>query len=485
MFANQTRFHKAAWFVFAGALLLRLYRLDLPFLEPYNSLTRQVVSGMMSRNFYLHGFRFWYPELDQGAGPYLFNAEMPIGPYIAALLYALTGGVHEWADRLVSVCASMALLGFLYAFAKRAYGAPTALWTLVFAAFSPLGVAFSRAAQPDMLMLAGSAGGLYFFYLYFEMKKTRYFVFSALMTFLAVASKAYTLYLFLPLLVMAWSYQGKKAISDPKNYFYAAFVLTTLVWYGYMWNQGKTQALYYDTIQLNRGVPFKKLSDLFSMAYFGLLGKIFFAHILTLSGTILFFIGFLTRSGKKEDRFFYAWFAAVAFFLMVTWRIVLRNPYYELALLPPAAVFMGRGFAVLRPRFFLAAVLLAAFLFNGLYFYRGLYFLPPERQALLAVGAAAERYTEPDKLVIASYEASPALLYYCNRRGWEFDASRGIDVLAADLEKKRDQGARFFVTPLGYLSKVNPVFEAYLRGRFGVVHEAAGHLILDLEKGAV
>src|SRR3989338_8211507 len=97
-------YKKASIYVFFLALLVRVFYLNIAFVEPYNNLTRQTVVGMVARNFYQHGFNFFYPELDDnGTGPYLFNAEMPLYSYIMAIGYWLAGGVREWVARSVSV----------------------------------------------------------------------------------------------------------------------------------------------------------------------------------------------------------------------------------------------------------------------------------------------------------------------------------------------------------------------------------------------
>ncbi len=493
MSSHETSLKRIVLFIFSGAFLLRVFHLNLPILEAYNNLTRQAVSGMIARNYYRHGFCFWMPELDQGAGPYLFNAEMPIGPYLTAVLYWLLGGVHEWAARLVSVCFSMAMLWFLYAFVKKVYGKAQAAIATGFAAVSPLCLAFSRALQPDILMLAGSAGGLYYFYRYFEEKKSRHFIFSVLLTTLAVASKAYALYLFLPLIAIAWCAQKRRLLQDPKNYFYAFIVLLTLFWYGFMWVQGKTQHLYYDTIRYDRGIAYQSFLELFSAGNIGIFLKIFLIHILTPAGAILFFIGFVRRSTKKEDLIFYAWFGAVFLFLLVTWRIVLRNPYYELPLVLPAAVFVGRGAMVIlalkdgpfgRCRGILIACLVVIAIPSLLYFYRGLYSLPPERNAILAAGKAAQAKTSPDELLIASYEGGPALLYYCDRKGWELDLSGSAGDPVDKLEALRNRGASAFVTIKKNLEHATASFEAYLRSHYSILEENEDYILFHVKAGA-
>jgi 4-amino-4-deoxy-L-arabinose transferase-like glycosyltransferase len=386
----------------------------------------------------------------------------------------------------------MVMLWFLYSFVKRSLGALQAVFALGLAAFSPLSVAFGRAVQPDMMMLAGSVGGLYYFYRYFEERKTQFYVLSVFLTTLAVASKAYTLYLFLPLIVIAWGYQGKKAFMDFKNYFYALIVLLTLLWYGYMWYQGKAQHLYYDTIRYNRGVDCRTFLDLFSATKVSLFLKIFFIHILTPGGTLLFFIGLFRGAQKKEDYTFYSWLTAVLLFILVTWRIVLRNPYYELALLPPAAVFVGRGAETLlqwrrgffrRHRALLAAMLAVAIVPIVFYFYRRLYYLPDDRLSIVAAGKAVQEHTRKDELVIASYEAGPALLYYCDRKGWELDLSGSVADPAAMVEKFRAQGASVLVTTKMNLAGKAVPAENYLRSRYPVMIENSDYIIFRLKSG--
>lgn len=477
--------------VVAVALAVRLYNLNITYLEPYNNVTRQTVVAMIIRNFYHNGFHFMYPEIDlNGNGPSLYNAEMPVYSYLMALLYRWTGGIHEWAARAVSVFFSMGTLFFLYRLLKRIADSRLALFALFFAALSPLNVALSRSIQPDTTSLFASMGALSMFYDYCLTNRKRFLVISALFFWLAIASKVYALYLAVPLLALAWETQGARAFSDIKNYIYAAISLSALFWYVYMWQQGQTQALYYSTIDYNRGPAYHHVWELFSSHYLLRFIKVFFIHVLTLPGLVLFLAGFVPSFRDKNENFFYIWFASVFLYLVIFWRISIDHSYYQLPFVPVVSYFVARGaqrildhswWRVLPGKKVWVSIFWACVLGSTLYFYRGLYFLPDRLKAVVHAGALVRELTPKDSLVIAAFETGPAQLYYCDRKGWEFNIRNNDETeLIRDFDSLKKKGASFFVTADRDVLKTCTRFNQYLRDRFKILKETDEFVIFRL-----
>ena len=55
---------KTFWLVIGLAIFLRLWNLNLPFVEPYNSMTRQSMVAEIARNFYEHDFNFDFIDIN-------------------------------------------------------------------------------------------------------------------------------------------------------------------------------------------------------------------------------------------------------------------------------------------------------------------------------------------------------------------------------------------------------------------------------------
>lgn len=477
--------------IFALAIFVRVYHLNVPFVEPFNSISRLSNCASVARNFYTNGFNFFYPEIDEnGPGPYLLNAEMPTNTYLAALAYALTGGVHEWAARAVSVLFSLGSLLILYLFVRRLSNERVALFALALAALSPMNVALARSIQCDTTMVFAGLAALYFFYRFCETGRWVHFLGSAFAMALAVGTKIYALYLFIPILYLAWEREKWAIFRRPRNYFYCFLVSLTLIWYFYMWKAGEGQQLAYSTFGYPEGLVQGRWGfiKLFWMPYVKMPILALAAHILTPVGIVLFACGVL-KNTFKSHRFAWVWLFSVIFYLLVMWPMVVMHPYYLLPAIPPIAYFVGLGaerillnsrFAFVKRAWFWLPIC-ALELFCLTYYYRLLYFIPKDRAAIVQGGKATDTLIPKDSLVIASWGESPIQLYYCNRRGWSFGLDRPDgNGLIESLEEKRSRGADYFMTTtLDRLHKL-PLFESYLRSRYSVVEENGEFILFDL-----
>jgi hypothetical protein len=227
---------------------------------------------------------------------------------------------------------------------------------------------------------------------------------------------------------------------------------------------------------------------LFSPTYMKLPGKAFFAHILTPLG--IFFAAFgLPGIRLKAERFIWVWLFSVVFYLLVMWPTAVIHPYYMLAIIPPLSFFVGQGAknVFLNPNlafkkhawvwvFFCLIELISL----G-YYYRLLYFIPPDRQAIVTAGKVTDTLTPKNSLVIASWGASPIQLYYCNRKGWVFDLNQpdGQAVIDA-FESLRGKGATHYVTTTLNELRQLPQFEKYLRSHYAMLKETDEMVIFDL-----
>jgi len=488
---------KITLLVFLLALSVRVFHLDIPFVEPYNNISRQSMCASVARNFYEHGFNLFYPEVDEGgAGPYLYNVEMPIYSYLMAIGYKLAGGVNEGVARSVSIFFSMALLLFLYLLIRRVGGErreQLALYGLIFASFSPLGVALSRSIQPDITMLSATVGALYTFYRYCETKRIRFYLSSMLMMTFAVLTKAFALYLFLPIIYTAWIFQGKALFKDFKNYLYAGVVSLALLWYVYMWAMGKAAQLPYDPYIYERGqmAVHSSYLKLFSFSALKLPVKILLVHILTPLGVVGCLAGICKRVSDKKQGVFYVWMLSVVIYLLFLWPTAMEHPYYFLPLIPIFAFFFALGMdrllnSTMTSKFVRSPLVIvpviALQIFWAGYFYRLLYFIPEERQAIVKTGQLADALIPKEDLVIASWGASPIQLYYSHRKGWALNIQDADGAhLIKLLEDYRQEGAAWYITSKTSEIPRNPVFVQYLRDNYTVVQDTDTSLIVNLK----
>lgn len=477
---------------FALAIALRVWSLNLPFIEPYNNISRQAIVASVAYNFYEHGFNFFYPEVNEkGRGPYLYNAEMPFYSYLMALLYRLAGGPQEWAARLVSVFFSTITLLLVYLFARRLYGENFALVAFLFVALSPLGLAISRSIQPEATMVFASTGAIFLYYFYSVTRQLRYFIGSALCLFLAIGTKFFNAYAFIPIFYIAWHRNGQRIFFEGKNYIYVLVACLPLVWYFFMWRAGLEMDLPY--------LPYRYLTPGFHAEdaltesfplwpYFLKTTKVFLLHLLSPLGAFLFFVGVFRKPRTFEDRLLWVWLVSVVVVLIAGWKTVIQHPYYEVSLVPVCGFFVAKGFCAVAKRwqgikkpFFLVPLILLE-IASLFYYYRGLYVIPSERMAILEAAHAVESMTPKESLLLASYETGPVQLYYAHRRGWTFNVATGgsDETLVRELEIRRSEGAEYFVISSKYDFISKRGFEKYLRKNYAVMAESPGFALFDL-----
>lgn len=473
--------------VFALAALVRVYSLDIPFLEPFNNMSRQSMSASVARNYYERGMNLFYPELDEnGTGVSLYNVELPLNAYLMAAAYGVIGGAREWAARGVTVAFSLVFLLALYFLVRRAEDGETALGALGLAAFSPMVVALSRSVQPDMPMLALGTAALFFFYGYSKSDNKLLLAASAAALFGAVLLRIFALYFFIPILYLAYEKDGARCFRMPRYYFAGLAAASALVWYAYMFKMGQSLDLIYQVYS-----PALATSGVGALGpkNFVLPAKAVLLHLLTPLGAAVCLAGLF--GGGKARRFFFAWLLGTAFYLFVMFRAASMHPYYFLPLAPPLAYFFGRGIHfVLRKASrkavapYLAGFLTLLFCINVYYYYEKLFFVPEDRMAVVEAGKAVDDLTPIDAVVVASYGHGPIQVYYNHRRGWTIDlAAKKDDAgLIEELQGRLRQGATHYMTSTPTALDARPGFRDYLNNNGRAVVITPRYVIYELDK---
>ncbi|MBE7560627.1 glycosyltransferase family 39 protein [bacterium] len=224
----------------ALALGLRFYRIDAPLTDHH--YWRQVDTAAMARNFAEGNLNILHPMLDwQGPHGYA-EVEFQLYTWLVAVIYRWVG-VHEVWGRLVSVAFSMAGLWLLFDLARRALSREAGLGALALGATAPLAVFFGRSFQPESAMASFSMLAIYGAWRHSEEGGLRWFWVSALATSLAILLKLPSLYLGLPLLVLAWWREGGRFLLRPRWWAFAAIALVpAALWYPWAHELGKESA---------------------------------------------------------------------------------------------------------------------------------------------------------------------------------------------------------------------------------------------------
>jgi hypothetical protein len=137
--------------LFTGALAVRLYRLDAPPLDIHP--TRQYHSALIAREMYLQAVDAPRFQQELAAASSEASIEPPINEWLSVRGYVITGQENLAIPRLISI--SCWLLGgvFLFLTARRLAGLDEAVFAVGYYLFMPYAVRFSRAFQPEPMML--------------------------------------------------------------------------------------------------------------------------------------------------------------------------------------------------------------------------------------------------------------------------------------------------------------------------------------------
>jgi 4-amino-4-deoxy-L-arabinose transferase-like glycosyltransferase len=451
------------------AVVVRLIGIGQPFIDVWS--WRQSDVAAIARNFLENGFHIGYPQIDwAGTAPGYVGTEFPILPFVAALCYRITG-VQEWIGRIQGVIFFAAALPFFFLLVRRIFGEVVAIWAAFFYAFAPLSIVASRAFMPDVPSLSLALAGIYFVLLWLERNDRRALIGSALLISLSFLIKLPTAIIGVPLLYLAVAavYDHRNSSGDAvgghrpplqsllTNWQLWVFALITLVpsaiWY---WHAHRIAETFYP-YHFFGGGGFRIMN---AEWYWKIAGETVRSSLTPVLSALAVAGAFVARRGKNT-RIFHWWLAAmVAFIFFAGWGN--RHPWYQLPLVPIAAVFAGCACqwvaSRLQPhRAILAAasvLLVSAFGISS--YHSALPLYRPAAAELRNLGLELKEATTPNALIVAADGGDPTVFYYAHRKGWHLPEDglyqgNPLDSaqLIANLEKLRNRGATHLVFYFG------------------------------------
>src|SRR5438034_2694277 len=179
------------------AVAARLILINQPFVDDWS--WRQSDVAAIARNFFEHGFRFGYPQIDwTGGSAGYVGTEFPILPFLAAICYKFAG-IHEWVGRSQSVIFFAISLPFFFLLVREIFGGNAAIWATFFYAFAPLNVFAGRSFMPDVPSLSLEIIGLYFFLRWLCHRKMAPFYLAAIAISLSILIKVTSIVIVAPI----------------------------------------------------------------------------------------------------------------------------------------------------------------------------------------------------------------------------------------------------------------------------------------------
>lgn len=430
------------------AVAIRFIALDQPFVDEWS--WRQSDVAAIARNFSQNGFHFARPQIDwAGNEPGYVGTEFPLLPFLAALVYRWVG-IHAWVGRVQAVLLFTASLPFFFLLVRKLLGGASACWALFFYGFAPLGIMASRCFMPDIPSLSLSIIGLYLFLRWTETSRPHLLLSAAAAISLAILIKVPTALIGVPLAVLAFERFGFSALRRPALWLFGAIaLLPSLAWY---WHAYRIAEEFYPYHFFGAGGI-----QLEPFAWYWRIARLTVSSSLTVILVALAAAGLFFGKKETSPRLFRWWGGAMIIFIIVV-GYGNRHPWYQLPLVPIAAVWAGRFcgaaqlFVLTRPLLRVGSV---AFLlgFCVLSYTKTKLFYRESAADLRLLGLELKASTPADSLVVAADYGDPTVFYYAERKGWHFLEKSGMynghptvsaDAIT-DLESLRERGATHIV----------------------------------------
>jgi len=449
---------KIAILLWIFAVAVRLILIDQPYVDYWS--WRQSDVAAIARNFFEHGFRFGYPQIDwAGNSAGYVGTEFPILPFLAAICYKFAG-IHEWIGRSQSVIFFAVSLPFFFLLVRGIFGSSAATWATFFYAFAPLNVFAGRSFMPDMPSLSLGIIGLYFFLCWLGDGRPAPLYLSAIAISLSILIKATSVVIAAPLasIVVGRLCQPRRpsgfTVKRPAMYrgmaaFAAIAVLPSVAWY---WHAHQIAEQYYPHHSFGAGGV-----RLESFSWYWEIAQQTATSSLTPLLALMALTGLFVAPRGKYGCLFDWWLVAMVLFV-VTVGYGNRHPWYQLPFVPIAAAFAGAACAFFGSKISsrvaavtLSILLAASFAILAFFYVRPLY--ESSAAQLRDAGLELKKITTTNALIVAADMGNPTIFYYANRKGWHFLEQRGIyggtpknsQQAIADLERLHRQGATHLV----------------------------------------
>jgi hypothetical protein len=493
---------------------LRLLYITSPLLDAHR--WRQIDTAVMARYFYEDSLNPLYPQVNWGGPRGYVESELPLVPFIAALLYHLFGPDDMWG-RATSVAFSAGLILLVYLLVRDVRDAAAGRAAAFLVAVSPGAVYYGRTFMPDTAMLCLSVGALAGFVRYLQNGSRRALGWGSAALALAILVKLPAILVLLPIVVAALQARGRAALGDRRLWIAVTVpLIAAAAWYTHAYFIFRQTGLTYGILaHPARTYPlviapgpwpdvFSKWSTAALLTggefYRELLHRIVRVH-LTPIGLAVALVGVLTWRGRWS-LLPAAWLAAMGAFIFIAGYGHLAHDYYQLPLVVIGAMYFGVVAAPLFDGAWIrrcigagwwapaaSAALVAAM---GLLMFREsgvvrTHFRPTRLDTEMSrAGQAIDRAIgDPDALLVVVDDygvTSPVLLYLAHKRGWSFGPA---DLTPSTIVGLRRFGADYFATTeWNRLERRNPVLADYLSGHRRVALEGApaGTVLVDLRQ---
>src|SRR5437763_3535478 len=341
------------------AVAVRLILINQPYVDHWS--WRQSDVAAIARNFSEGGFRFAHPQIDwAGNATGYVGTEFPILPFVAAICYQFAG-IHEWIGRSQAMIFFAVSLPFLFLLVREIFGSTAAIWATFFFSFAPVNIFAGRSFMPDVPSLSLAIVGLYFFLRWIEDRESVSFLLAAITISLSILIKVTSIVIAAPVLYLAVAAGHERRRNKERRFpkppgrsgdrpslnfrahraplqwlalFLAIAIVPSAAWY---WHAYQIAERFYPHHFFGAGGI-----RIESFSWYWHIARQTFASSLTPLLSVMALVGlFVPQSrDRRYSRLFHWWLAAMIVFIVVV-GYGNRHRWYQLPLVPIAAVFAG------------------------------------------------------------------------------------------------------------------------------------------------
>jgi len=424
-----------------AGLAAHLLLLHEPLLE--GAAGKQTHAAMIARNLYRGRGDVLRPIVDDIGSPGYFVKEVPALPAAAALLYGATGKVEEGYGRLLSVLAWLAGTPVLLGLLRRRGAATEALVAAVWWIVAPLAFVYARAFMSDAAMVTASIASLLALMRWRERPGTARAATVAVLVAVALLLKPHAAFWLGPaaLLVVVNGGGTPRPSHRDRRVLAGAATLAVAVagsWYLHAASVHRT----YPAAGATRLDGWFDLPSLADGALYAEIVRQQLWMVFTPLGALVAALGVVLRPRpwRLVELALLAWGGGVLLQCLVfNTRMFDANArgteYYQLAMVPVAALLIGRGVAALlerlatrtsAPHAALAGGILLLLTIGAAREIAAALELPERYGRILDDCARVRELTNPRDELFVLADRGGTILYYCDRRGSTFVPARAV-----------------------------------------------------------
>lgn len=468
-------------------------------------------NAAIARNFFEHGYRLLYPQVDWGgAGTGYVEMEFPVLQYATALLYGAFG-FHESLALVLPLAAALGSVVATYWLGREVMGEwPARLASLVLA-LSTSFIRYSETFLGEPLLVCTITFGLYALLRWTRWSREGGYWLAAACLAMAILLKPTALVIGLPVAYLVWERDGWRAFTRVRTWALAAIMLVpAALWYWHAYRLGAASG---NTVGiLSSGYLKLARADLLASAEF-YLRQVWFAAMYHLTPVLLVPLAVGLRTLDRRGRVIGVWILAGILQIIIAAEGNFASPYYQLVMLPALALVVGAGTTLLADRLRAAfprqtpGLLVALGVFavgsQGATLWRS-----HHRSDFVAFGRAkasqgrlVRAHLAPGSLIVyaaldrgastiprrGAHSTPPDIFYFSGLKGW-FLALDWLGV--ADIEAARADGARYFVVSeywggeRVFLERDRPDVWRHLVSRYPRILDEAGVVAFELRTAA-